>query len=109
MINNPVLRAIRALCKTGVPHAYSRGKLVLVKDATVVLNPVLCVHGVFSDQLELAETVICIVGAGGGVDDEVLAGGRVDELFWGFVGGEADVEGTAVSFDAISYGALRPA
>jgi len=37
-----------------------------------------------------------VVGACGRVDDEVLVCCGVDELFWAFVRGEADVDGAVV-------------
>lgn len=86
VIDDPVLRAVGAFCEAGVPDADGRGELVLVEDAAVVLDPVLDIHRVLADQLELAEAVVCVVGACGRVDDEVLARGGVDELLWGFVG-----------------------
>ena len=94
MIHHPVLAAVGAPDEAGVADARRHGELVLVEDAAgVVLAPVLGVHGVGAGELELAEAVVWVVGAGGGVDDEGLVGGRVGELFGGFVGGEADAVG----------------
>jgi len=91
MIHHPVLAAVGALDEAGVPDARRHGEFVLVEDAAgVVLAPVLGVHGVGAGELELAEAVVWVVGAGGGEDDEGLVGGGVGELFGGFVGGEAD-------------------
>lgn len=70
---------------------------ILVEDTTlVVLPPVLWVHRIFTDQLELSEAIVPVVGASCTVDDEVLSRVRVDELFWSFVGGQTLVEGSAV-------------
>lgn len=60
---------------------------ILVKHAPLgVLSPVLDIHGIRANELELAEAVVAIVRPSGGVNDEVLAGLRVNELFWSFVG-----------------------
>ena len=54
------------------------------------------VHRVVADELELSEAVVAVVAARGGVDDEVLPGLRVCELFGAFVAGEAHVLRAAV-------------
>jgi hypothetical protein len=65
---------------------------VLVEHAAfVVLLPVLWVHGVLAYQFQLPETVVAVVTASGGVDDEFLACFRVRELLWTFVRSEAVV------------------
>lgn len=97
MIHHPVLASIGTPHKTCMTDTVRHLQCILVKDAAfVVLSPVLVIHWVRADELEEAEAVVAVVGARGGVDDEVLAGGRVDELLGSFVGGEIVVEGPAV-------------
>lgn len=97
MINNPVLLPIRALREARMPHTVRVLQRVLVEDAAVVvLAPVLHVHGILADELQLAEAVVAVIGTRGGVDDELLARVRVRELLGPFVGGEAVVDGAAV-------------
>jgi hypothetical protein len=67
---------------------------VLVEDAAfVVFAPVLRVHGVVADELELAEAVIAVIGACGAVYYEVLTCIWICELLRSFVGGEAVIYG----------------
>ena len=78
-------------------HAISLRRRVLVEYATLsVLAPVLHVHWVIADKFKLPETVVAVVGARGGVDDEILASLGVRELLGAFVGGKAGIEGAAV-------------
>jgi hypothetical protein len=78
---------------------------ILVEDTTIIiLFPPFGVHGIIAHQLELAETVITVVGAGGAVDDELLTCGWVDELFWAFVGRKSVVDGTIVGCSFPSVG-----
>lgn len=92
MVDDPVLRAIGAGSETSVADAISLLRGVLVEDAAfVVFLPVTWVHGVWADEFELAEAVVAVVAAGGGVDDEFLACFGVGELLGAFVGGEAVV------------------
>lgn len=92
VVHDPVLAAVRAGREARVADAVRLLLRVLVEDAAVVvLLPVLRVHRVRADELELAEAVVPVVAAGGAVDDEFLAGVRVGELLGAFVGGEAVV------------------
>ncbi len=95
MVYNPILTPIRACGEAGVPHAVSLRRWVLVENATLsILAPVLNVHWVIANQLELTKTVVAVVGSRCGVDDKVLTGLGVDELLRGFIRGESHVEGT---------------
>jgi len=86
VIHDPALLPIRTRREARVANAICLVGRVLVEDAAlVILAPVLHVHGVIADELELPEAVVAVVGAGGGVDDEVLAGLRVDQLFGTFI------------------------
>lgn len=97
VVHDPILRAVRRSGETGMAHAVDLGVWVLIKHASGrVFLPGGRIHGVGADQFKLAETVIPVVAPGGGVDDELLAGGRVDELFGSFVGRQAHVDGAIV-------------
>ena len=97
MIHDPILGAVRTRREARVPDPVRLLDGVLIKDAAGRgLAPVLHVHRVVAHELELAEAVVAVVGARGGVDDEGLARLRVRELFGPFVGGEAHVQGAAV-------------
>lgn len=73
-------------------NAVSALECVLVKDAAfVVFLPVLVIHRVVADELELSEAVVAVVGPCGRVDDELLACLWVRELLGSFVGAEANV------------------
>lgn len=97
MIHDPILHPIRTLRKTRMSNSVRLVPRVLVKDTPlIILPPVLHVHGIITDKLELTEAIITAVGPRGGVDYECLAGSGVCELFRSLVGGEADVEGAAV-------------
>lgn len=102
VIHDPALAPVRAGREAGVADADGLGQLVLVEDAAVVLGPVLGVHGVLTDELELAEAVVRVVGARGRVDDEGLARRRVRELLGPFIRGQAYVEGAAVAERGVS-------
>ena len=95
--HDPILLPVRALRETRVPHAVDLFTRILVEHAAAGrLSPVLHVHRVLAYELQLAEAVVSVVGAGGAVDYELLAGGGVRELLRAFVGGEAHVVGAAV-------------
>ena len=97
VIHNPILTAVSDSCETRINHAISLRRRVLVEYATLsVLAPVLHVHWVIADKFKLPETVVAVVGARGGVDDEILASLGVRELLGAFVGGKAGIEGAAV-------------
>lgn len=100
MIHDPILLipivTTRRCGKARVSHTVGLLHLILIEHAPVVLPPILGVHRIGADKLKLPETVIGVVRTGGGVDDELLGGVGVRELFWGFVGGEADVRLAAV-------------
>lgn len=97
MIHHPILLAIGTGRETRMADAIRLIAGVLIEDAALgVLAPVLDVHGVVAHELELAQAVVAIVRPGCRVNDEILAGVRVRELFGAFVGGEAVVEGAAV-------------
>ena len=69
VIHNPILSTVRTLCETGMTDSDSRGEFVLVEDTPVVLDPILGIHWVFANKLELSETVVGIVTYCGRVDD----------------------------------------
>lgn len=86
MVHDPVFRTIRTGGEARMTNTISFLGGVLVEDAAfVVLLPVAWVHGIGADELELSETVVPVVAAGGGVDDEFLAGLGVGELLRAFV------------------------
>ena len=88
MIHNPVLCAIWTSREARVADAVGRVEVVLVEDASfVVFTPVLHVHWVVANELELAETVVTIVAASGGVDYEGLVRCWIGELLGPFVAG----------------------
>ena len=97
VVDNPVFSTVRAGSETGVAHAISLFHGILVEDAAfVILLPVSWIHGVGTDEFELAEAVVAVVAAGGGVNDKFLACLWVGELLRAFVGGEAVVFAAAV-------------
>lgn len=79
-------------------HAPRTSDLIGIKHGSLGrLAPVVDVHWVRADELEEAETVVGVVGAGGGVGEEGLrCVVGVGELLGRFVGGEAVVGGAAV-------------
>lgn len=79
-------------------HSISSLQRILIEDGSLnCFTPVVDVHRVLTYELELAETVVAIVGAGGRVD---YVGSvwvvRVGELLGAFVGGETVVGGPPV-------------
>lgn len=75
-----------------MPRGVDTGPRVLVEHAAAaVLPPGLVLHRVVADELQQAEAVEGGVDSRGRVDDEGLAGGRVDELLGPLVGGETGV------------------
>lgn len=86
MVDDPVLAAVGRGGEAGVADAVRLLQRVLVEDAAfVVLLPVLRVQRVGADEFQLAQTVVAVVAAGGGVDDEFLAGFWVGQLLGPFV------------------------
>ena len=58
---------------------------VLIEDAIiVVLPPILIVHGIFTYELQLPETVVPVIRSRGAIDDELLPV-WTGELLWAFV------------------------
>ena len=98
MINDPILPSIGTGGKTRMTHSIRLLQRVLIENRSLDrFAPVIDVHGVLAYELELAETVVAVVGAGGRVD---YVGSvwvvRVGELLGGFVGGETVVGRPAV-------------
>ena len=86
MIHDPIFLPIRTRCEASVAYAVGLLRRILVKYAALgVLPPVLDVHRVRADKFKLTEAVVAVVGASSRIDDEVLAGFRVDELLGTFV------------------------
>ena len=73
-------------------HAICVLECILVEHTLfIVLSPVLHIHWVIANKLELAKTIVAAVGAYSGVDDENLTI-RTSKLFWTFVGRKTDIE-----------------
>lgn len=78
MVDNPVLGAIRRSRERSMANAICLFTRILVENRVRVLAPVARVHRVVANELELTETVVAVIRAGGAVDEEGLVGDGVD-------------------------------
>jgi len=86
VVYEPILTFIRACGETSVAYAISLRGRVLVEHATLgILPPVLDVHGVIANELQLTETVVAVVRPRRRIDDKVLTGLGVHQLLGTFV------------------------
>ena len=62
---------------------------VLIEDAIiVVLPPILIVHGIFTYELQLPETVVPVIRSRSTVDDKLLPGFKISQLLRAFIGAQ---------------------
>lgn len=81
-----------------VKKTYLLQRILIKHTPLIILPPIPHIHRILANQLQQPQAIIPIITSCSGVDDKVLAGDWVDELFGAFVGGEARaVEGVGFS------------
>lgn len=92
MVNNPVFTSVRTLGEASMAHAVCVLECILVEHTPfIVLSSALHIHWVIANKLELAKTIVAVVGACSGVDNGNLTI-RISELFWTFIGRKTDIK-----------------
>ena len=92
MVNNPIFTSVRTLGEASMNHAVRVLECILVEHAPfIVLSSALHIHWVIANKLELAKTIVAVVGACSGVDNGNLTI-RISELFWTFIGRKTDIK-----------------
>jgi hypothetical protein len=93
MIHDPPLTFIGTLYKARVSNTICLLIRVLIEDATSgMFGPGGLSHRVRTDEGELAQTVVSVVAASSGVDDESLVSNGVRQLLGPFIGAKANVD-----------------
>lgn len=92
MVNNLVFTSVRTLGEASMAHAIRVLECILVEHTPfIVLSSALHIHWVIANKLELAKTIVAVVGACSGVDDGNSTT-RTSELFWTFIGRKMDIK-----------------
>ena len=92
MVNNPIFTSVRTLGEASMAHAVCVLECILVEHTPfIVLSSALHIHWVIANKLELAKTIVAVVGACSGVDNGNLTI-RISELFWTFIGRKTDIK-----------------
>jgi len=94
MINNPVFSPIRTVRETRMSYTMHILIRILVKHTSCgMLVPRGWIYRIAANQLQLAQAIVPIVTACSRVHDELLARERVDELLWGLLRRQANIDG----------------
>ena len=88
MVNNLVFTSVRTLGEASMAHAVRVLECIMVEHT---LHCSFAIHWIIANKLELAKTIVAVVGACSGVDDENLTI-RTSELLRTFIGRKTDIK-----------------